>query len=72
MGIEKINSHWRRKQVQKVRKRAKNRFFRFRILRAHNTAQILIRANKGNRAQERLRKKYHRRKHKPFFPSPAV
>lgn len=72
MSIKKINAHWRRKQVQKVRRRAHSRFFRFRVLRGHNSAQILLRAYRGNRATERLRKKYHRRKHKPFFPSPAV
>jgi hypothetical protein len=72
MSIKKINAHWRRKQVQRVGRKAKTRFFRFRLLRANNNAQILKRASKGNHAEERLRKKYHRRKHKPFFPSPAV
>ena len=57
MSVRKINAHWRRKQAEIVSRRAKNRFFRFRILRGHNTAQILLRANKGNRATERLRKK---------------
>jgi hypothetical protein len=72
MSSEKIYAHWRRKQVQKVRRRAKNRSFRFRLIRGNGFAQILIRANEGNHATERLRKKAHRRKHKPFFPSPAV
>ena len=35
MSSEKIYAHWRRKQVQKVRRRAKNRSFRFRLLRGN-------------------------------------